>query len=347
MNNDVACGAGGLLPSLVRDCGRSSLVRLGLTFRRFTFHSAKFDSMRLKIVFRLITAVAALAAFSTVDATCPGGVGASTTPNNAFTVNVNGTVVHLTSGLMWKQCNEGLSGAACDTGAATSMTWYDALTAAKSSTFAGYSDWRLPNKKELESLIDNTCFSPAINAIVFPGTASAYTQTSTTLVAFTNSAWIVSFDDGGTDNGSKASQYAVRLVRGGQSFDLLASAAMPNCALDVSGDSAVTHDIDGVLLLRYLLGFRGATLITGGLLGPGRADAQAVQDFIGTGAQFDVFGRSTATATAMQDGLVLTRLMLGVPDAGLLTGIAVPTGATFTSGSTIRANVNARCGTNY
>ena len=139
----------------------------------------------------------------------------------------------------------------------------------------------------------------------------------------------------------------VRLVRGGGAFDLLASTVMPRCALDVSGGNAVSAGRDGVLLLRYLLGVRGDALIAGGLLGPGRADAQAVEDFIGTGAQFDVFGRPTANATAMQDGLVLTRLMLGVPDAVLLTGISVPSDATYTSGSTVRANVNARCATSY
>ena len=280
---------------------------------------------------------------STALATCPGNVGVSTTPNSAFTVNGDGTVVHTTTGLMWKQCNEGLSGAACAGGTASYMTWYNALTASRASTFAGYSDWRLPNKQELESLVDNTCYSPAINATVFPGTLSDFAWTSTTFSAYPAYAWFVHFDQGKSyaDN-AKTNSYVVRLVRGGQFFDLLAA-----CALDVSGDGAVTPDKDGVLLLRYLLGFRGATLVAGGLLGPGRADAQAVQDFIGTGAQYDVFGRPTAAATAMQDGLVLTRLMLGVPDAGLLTGISLPTGAAFTSGSMVRGNVNARCGTSY
>ena len=137
-------------------------------------------------------------------------------------------------------------------------------------------------------------------------------------------------------------------VRSGAVFDRLGPGAAPACDLDVNGDGLVTAGKDGVLLLRYLLGFRAAPLIANVLLGPGRADAQAVQDFIGTGAQFDVFGRPTATpAIALADGLVLTRLMLGVPDANLLAGIALPTGATFTSGSTVRGNVNARCGTNF
>ena len=119
------------------------------------------------------------------------------------------------------------------------------------------------------------------------------------------------------------------------------------CSLDINGDGAVTADKDGVLLSRYLLGFRGAGLIAQVALGAGRADAQAVEAFIGTAAQFDVFGRAVPAATATQDSLVLIRLMLSVPDTALLGGITLPTGALFTSGSAVRANVNARCGTTY
>ena len=101
------------------------------------------------------------------------------------------------------------------------------------------------------------------------------------------------------------------------------------------------------MLLRYGLGFRGATLIAGVPLGAARANAAAVETFIGSSAQYQVFGQPIAPAKAMQDGLVLLRLMQGVGDSALLNGIAPPTGATFTTGSTVRANVNARCGTAY
>lgn len=123
--------------------------------------------------------------------------------------------------------------------------------------------------------------------------------------------------------------------------------ATPPCSLDVNGDGAVTADKDGVLLSRYLLGFRGTGLIAAVPLGAARADAQAVETFIGSAAQFDVFGRPAPAATATQDSLVLIRLMLSVPDTALLGGITLPSGALFTSGSAVRANVNTRCGTAY
>jgi hypothetical protein len=51
-----------------------------------------------------------------------------------------------------------------------SMTWQEALEWAKNFEYAGYSDWRLPNAKELQSIVDytqspSTTSSPAIDPI--------------------------------------------------------------------------------------------------------------------------------------------------------------------------------------
>lgn len=119
------------------------------------------------------------------------------------------------------------------------------------------------------------------------------------------------------------------------------------CSLDINGDGSVTADKDAVLLTRYLLGFRSGGLIANVPLGPTRADAAAVESYIGNGAQFDVFGRPAPSISAMQDGVVLFRLMLGVPDTGLFGGIVVPAGATYASPSAVRAHVNTMCGTTF
>ena len=143
------------------------------------------------------------------------------TPDDHFTVHGDGTVTHMRTGLMWKQCAEGLSGDDCATGAAAVYNWKDALAQAEGLTFAGHSDWRLPNVKELRSLVEERCHSPAINATVFPGTPTAsegYFRASSQYANSGSHAWLVGFDGGRVNYGSRGqstSRY-VRLVRSPQ-----------------------------------------------------------------------------------------------------------------------------------
>ncbi len=163
------------------------------------------------------------------------------TPTSAFTDHLNGTVTHTLTGLMWKQCAQGMSGAGCVVGTPLTMTWADALTAAVSDTTAGYDDWRLPNAKELDSIVETCGRAPAINQTIFPRTQSAQHWSSTSYQAGATAAWAVNFNDGALDNSllkSNATPY-VRLVRGGQSragFDALAP------LLTAVGTSAVTSN---------------------------------------------------------------------------------------------------------
>lgn len=273
-----------------------------------------------------LAAVSLFAAISVSAATCPAGVAATTsTPTSDFVINGNGTATHTTTGLMWKVCNEGLTGTACSAGSATLQLWLDALSSAKNSVFAGYSDWRLPNKQELESLIDNQCYLPSINDTVFPGTVADFTWTSTTLAGDSAAAWFVGFGNGGTNADSKTegfvgSSFAVRLVRGGQSFDALA-AALPVLNIDDS-DAATRYGpaTDGVLLLRYLFGLRGAALTAGALgINPQRSAAQIEAHIFGNLAAFDVDGDSKVLATT--DGLMILRRLLGLSGTALTAGV--------------------------
>lgn len=101
-----------------------------------------------------------------VQADCNNAI-LRTTPNQAFTINNNGTVTHNTTGLMWTRCLLGQTGSDCSGGAAKTYGLQAALQTADIYSFAGYSDWRLPNKKELVSIVERACFNPAINATVF------------------------------------------------------------------------------------------------------------------------------------------------------------------------------------
>lgn len=64
---------------------------------------------------------------------------------NDFVDNGNGTISDNATGLMWMQND-----------AENPLLWGEALTYAEGFEFAGHSDWRLPNAKELQSLLDYT-----------------------------------------------------------------------------------------------------------------------------------------------------------------------------------------------
>jgi hypothetical protein len=72
---------------------------------------------------------------------------------NDFTDNGDGTVTDTGSGLMWQQADSG-----------EGMVWEDALDYAENLELAGYSDWRLPNAKELQYIVDYTKSPDATNS---------------------------------------------------------------------------------------------------------------------------------------------------------------------------------------
>jgi hypothetical protein len=171
-------------------------------------------------ILRVITGCACLASATFVLAVCGANLGPSATPTSDFVIHSDGTATHKPTGLMWKTCAEGLSDSTCTTGVASRLTWSDALTSATVSTFAGYTDWRLPNKQELESLVDDTCINPAINDTVFPGSPLALMWSSSTQFASWQSALLVDFTNGQTAAVNKRDYlFGARLVRSGQSYD--------------------------------------------------------------------------------------------------------------------------------
>ena len=140
----------------------------------------------------------------------------ATAPDSRFSDNGNGTVTDLATGLIWKQCAEGLSGAGCAAGSLEGFTWAQALQRAADADFAGSTLWRLPNKKELASLVEWRCVAPAINARFFPNTPAAWFWSSSPYANHSSYAWIVDFYYGYVDGNHKDSAFHVRLVRGGQ-----------------------------------------------------------------------------------------------------------------------------------
>ncbi len=137
-----------------------------------------------------------------------------TTPNGRFIDNGDGTVKDKKTDLIWMRCALGQEwdGQTC-TGTAAAYTWQQALQVADGYTFAGNSNWHLPNIKELTSIVERACYEPAINQNVFPETPSAYFWTASPVANSYDSAWDVYFYGGGDRSNNKNSRYYVRLVR--------------------------------------------------------------------------------------------------------------------------------------
>ena len=136
-------------------------------------------------------------------------------PDPRFTDNPDGTVTDNLTGLIW------LKNANCF----STRTWDQALSDCNSlaegscgltdGSVAG--DWRLPNLRELESLIDYGKESPALpDGHPFTDVQSSYYWSSTTLVNDAGVAWFVYFGNGFVNGDAKSSSIYVWCVRGGQ-----------------------------------------------------------------------------------------------------------------------------------
>ena len=174
------------------------------------------STMTRQLLAPTLAAALWLAAGAAQAVTCLSGIAASN-PDNIYTVHGDGTVTDTRTGLMWKQCLEGYGGAGCIAdGTTTSFTWANALAHAESHTFAGYTDWRLPNQKELRSLVEECRRSPAINDAIFGlnTTLSSVVWSGSPLAGYPGNAWVVYFLNGGAYGGSRDGGNHVRLVRG-------------------------------------------------------------------------------------------------------------------------------------
>lgn len=176
--------------------------------------------------YRLGTRGLALLALCFPLVICVGTVKAGTCQNNLlpsnpdaiYTIQTNGTVTDGRTGLMWKACSEGQiwSSSTC-AGSASRFTWAQAMAKAKATSFAGYSDWRVPNIKELQTLVEECRVNPSINETVFPSTVwSAFWSSSPAASSSSDASWFVLFYGGDTSFGTvRSSVNYVRLVRAG------------------------------------------------------------------------------------------------------------------------------------
>ena len=126
--------------------------------------------------------------------------GPSTT--RSFTDNGDSTVTDTKTGLVWQQTS------------GSQRNWTSSLTYCEDLTLASQSDWRLPNIKELGSIVDvsEQRGNPAIDETAFPGTQQYYWSSTPKGSNVQN----FDFNYGRVANEIKSNSFYVRCVRGGQ-----------------------------------------------------------------------------------------------------------------------------------
>jgi hypothetical protein len=104
------------------------------------------------------------------------------------------------TGLQWQDSSE-----------IAKLNWSEAIEYCEALSLGGYSDWRLPNRNELQSIVDISRYNPAIKE-GFENTESDGYWSSSSYASDSNSAWKVNFDNGDTDYYRKSYDF-VRCVR--------------------------------------------------------------------------------------------------------------------------------------
>jgi hypothetical protein len=108
------------------------------------------------------------------------------------------------TGLMWQDSSESKS---------IKRDWERAKVYCADLVFAGFSDWRLPSIKELQSIVDVTKYKPAIIE-GFKNITSDHYWSSTRTAPDSDNAWYVQFENGFTFVNCKSEKRYVRCVRG-------------------------------------------------------------------------------------------------------------------------------------
>lgn len=86
--------------------------------------------------------------------------------------------------------------------------------AVNAAALCGFSDWRLPTRQELSTLVHAGGVTPTIDSAYFPNTGNNYHWSSATSAVDAASAWTVDFNDGAVHADKKSYEFfLIRLVR--------------------------------------------------------------------------------------------------------------------------------------
>ncbi|MBA7484184.1 MAG: DUF1566 domain-containing protein [Spirochaeta sp.] len=206
-----------------------------------------------------------------------------------FTVGTGaetGCITDNLTGLMWERVPLG-----------TLRNWTEALTYADGLPLGGHSDWRLPNRKELRSLVnyeeaDNRTW---LNGQGFADLQEGYYWSSTTYAAGISGAWLVSMSNGTVGVSTKTTNCYVLAVRSGQAGgtvslprtgqtimeepgddgDLEKGVAWPSPRFEDTGDGTICDKLTGLMWERVPSGianWEGALSYANNLVIGGNSD---------------------------------------------------------------------------
>ncbi len=106
----------------------------------------------------------------------------TSTSTDSYLDNGDGTITDTSTGLMWMA-----------TDSSDAMDWKDALAYCENLDYAGYTDWKLPDVKELQSLLDYSGTYPAIDADYF--TCIEFSEDNPYYYYWTSTSAYFSFQD--------------------------------------------------------------------------------------------------------------------------------------------------------
>jgi len=156
---------------------------------------------------------------------CPGSAidAPATTPASRFDVQPGGeTIVDKQTGLEWAACPigytwDGVNQRRCVTdGSSPTFTWTQALLYVLGHPdYLAKQGWRIPNVKELASIVEYKCHNPAINHDVFPSDVVSGIYWSNTHWAgdIAGDIRVVNFDYGVVSLVANSEPHYLRLVR--------------------------------------------------------------------------------------------------------------------------------------
>ncbi|MDX1812774.1 MAG: DUF1566 domain-containing protein [Gammaproteobacteria bacterium] len=146
----------------------------------------------------------------------------ATTPTSRFEVdqaNVN-IVMDKESGLRWARCpysyqwDDSVNACVHDGSTISTYTWYEVLKYVKDNpVYLNEQGWRLPNIKELASLIELKCSNPSINTSIFKGSYPGDYWSNSHVVGSGSYVRIVNFYAGEVVTKLETSEAYLRLVK--------------------------------------------------------------------------------------------------------------------------------------